>query len=236
MFLLVGPKRGGKGTIGRVLTGLLGAHHVAAPTLASLATNFGLQPLIGKPLALVSDARLSTKADSKIVVERLLSISGEDTLTIDRKYREPWTGRLPTRFVILTNELPGSPIPQARSRRGSSCSCSRRVFYGSENPQLTDELLDEAPAIFNWALEGLDRLNARGYFVNPGVRQGRHSANGGSVVAHLGLHPRSLRRRWTPARQGGHAVGAWKTWCEADNRPPGTKAVFGRDLRAPCRP
>ena len=41
-----------------------------------------------------------------IAVERLLSISGEDTLTIDRKYRDPWTGRLPTRFMILTNELP----------------------------------------------------------------------------------------------------------------------------------
>jgi putative DNA primase/helicase len=68
VFLMVGPKRGGKGTIGRVLTGLLGAHHLAAPTLASLSTNFGLQPLIGRPLALISDARLSTKADSKIVV------------------------------------------------------------------------------------------------------------------------------------------------------------------------
>src|SRR5439155_7959642 len=101
MFMLVGPKRGGKGTVGRVLSGLLGAHRVAAPTLASLSTNFGLQPLIGKPLALISDARLSTKADSKIVVERLLSISGEDSLTIDRKYKEPWTGRLPTRFLIM---------------------------------------------------------------------------------------------------------------------------------------
>jgi putative DNA primase/helicase len=106
IFLFVGPKRGGKGTIARVLTGLLGAHHVAAPTLASLATNFGLSPLIGKPLALVSDARLSMKADNKIVVERLLSISGEDSLTIDRKFREPWTGRLSSRFLILTNELP----------------------------------------------------------------------------------------------------------------------------------
>ena len=27
-----------------------------------------------------------------IAVERLLSISGEDTLTIDLEYREPWTG------------------------------------------------------------------------------------------------------------------------------------------------
>ena len=57
--LFVGPKRAGKGTIGRVLTGLVGAHNVAAPTLASLSTNFGLSPLIDKPLALISDARLS---------------------------------------------------------------------------------------------------------------------------------------------------------------------------------
>jgi len=42
MFLLVGPRRGGKGTIGRVLTGLLGVHNVACPTMAGLATNFGL--------------------------------------------------------------------------------------------------------------------------------------------------------------------------------------------------
>ena len=40
------------------------------------------------------------------VVERLLSISGEDTLTIDRKYRDPWTGQLPTRFLVISNELP----------------------------------------------------------------------------------------------------------------------------------
>ena len=37
MFLLVGPKRGGKGTIGRVTTRLLGRHNVAGPTLSSLA-------------------------------------------------------------------------------------------------------------------------------------------------------------------------------------------------------
>jgi putative DNA primase/helicase len=27
-------------------------------------------------------------------------------ITVDRKYREPWSGRLPTRIVVLTNELP----------------------------------------------------------------------------------------------------------------------------------
>ena len=105
MLLLIGPTRSGKGTIARMLAELIGRGHVAGPTLASLGTNFGLSPLLGKPLAIISDARLgSTPAHT--VVERLLSITGEDLLTVDRKFRDPWNGKLPTRFVILSNELP----------------------------------------------------------------------------------------------------------------------------------
>ena len=106
MLMLIGPTRSGKGTIARVLTKLMGGRrNVAGPTLASLSTNFGLAPLIGKPLAIISDARLGN-IPSHTVVERLLSITGEDQLDIDRKYREHWTGKLPTRFVVMTNELP----------------------------------------------------------------------------------------------------------------------------------
>ena len=231
IFLFVGPKRGGKGTIGRVLTGLLGAHNVAAPTLAGLSTNFGLSPLIGKPLGLISDARLSGKSDSKVVVERLLSVSGEDSLTIDRKYREPWTGRLPTRFVVLTNELPRLTDSSGALASRFVVFVLRNSFYGKENPGLTDELLIEAPAIFNWALEGLDRLNARGYFDSPqsgkeAVQQLEDLSSPISafirdtcVVGHNRVEAEML---WV----------AWKTWCDGEGRHPGTKAVFGRDLKA----
>ena len=223
--LFIGPKRGGKGTIGRVLTGLLGYHNVAAPTLASLSTNFGLSPLIGKPLALISDARLSGR-DTKAVVERLLSVSGEDSLTIDRKYKDPWTGRLPTRFMLLTNELP-------RLSDSSGALASRFIifvlthsFYGRENPRLTDELLTEAPAIFNWSLAGLDLLTARGYFVSPqsgqdAIQQLEDLSSPVSAFIRdecvIGDQTVSVEVVWT----------AWKGWCEAANQPPGTKAVFG---------
>ena len=232
IFLLVGPRRGGKGTIGRVLTGLLGAHNVAAPTMASLSTNFGLQPLIGSPLALISDARLGRKTDGSIVVERLLSISGEDSLTIDRKYREPWTGRLPTRLLVLTNELP-------RLSDSSGALASRFVvfvltksFLGREDPSLTDKLLVEAPGIFNWALAGLDRLNTRGYFEPP--------ASGREAVQQLEdlSSPVSafVRDRCNVRADQSVSVddlwSAWKDWCTDDNRGPGTKALFGRDLKA----
>ena len=215
-----------------MLTGLLGPHNVAAPTLASLSTNFGLQPVIGRPLALVSDARLGRKADGSTVVERLLSISGEDSLTIDRKYREPWTGRLPTRFLLLTNELP-------RLSDSSGALASRFVvfvltksFLGGEDPALTDKLLLEAPGIFNWALAGLDRLHARGHFEPP--------ISGREVVQQLEdlSSPISAFVRDCCRVGADESVPvddlwtAWKVWCSDENRGPGTKAVFGRNLKA----
>ena len=79
ILLLIGPTRAGKGVIARVLKALVGRGNYAGPTLASLGTNFGLSPLIGKPLAIISDARLGG-ANVHQVVERLLSVSGEDML------------------------------------------------------------------------------------------------------------------------------------------------------------
>ncbi len=87
ILLMVGPTRGGKGVIARTLGALIGRENVAGPTLSSLGGEFGLAPLIGKPLAVISDARFTGK-NSNIVVERLLSISGEDTLTVNIKYKE----------------------------------------------------------------------------------------------------------------------------------------------------
>src|SRR5206468_3316534 len=96
----------GKGTIGRVLAGLLGPEAAVGTSFSSLGTQFGLQPLIGKGMAYLGDARLSGRTDQGALIERLLSISGEDALTVDRKHLPPWEGRLPTRLMLLANEVP----------------------------------------------------------------------------------------------------------------------------------
>ncbi len=196
IFLFVGPKRGGKGTIARVLTGLLGTNHVACPTLASLSTNFGLAPLIGKPLAVISDARLSTRADSKVVVERLLSISGEDSLTIDRKFREPWTGRLPTRFCIFSNELPKLSDASGALASRFILFVLTKSFYGRENPRLTDELLTEAPSNLQLGAARTRPTDCASVPRQSRVRQRCHPAARGLVVTDLGVRSGCLRD-WT---------------------------------------
>jgi len=167
ILLLVGPKRAGKGTIARIQAALLGQANVAGPTLGSLGTNFGLQPLLDKPLAIISDARLSGRTDQAIVVERLLSISGEDLMTIDRKYQPPIAVRLPTRIMLMTNELP-------RLADTSGALAGRFIvlkliesFYSKEDPKLANKLIRELPAILNWALQGLHALRLMGVFGQP---------------------------------------------------------------------
>jgi putative DNA primase/helicase len=166
IMLLIGPTRSGEGTIARVLAALLGKGNVAGPTLASLGTNFGLSPLLGKPLAAVSDARLAG-GNVHQVVERLLSISGEDLLTVDRKYREPWSGKLPSRFLILSNELPRFGDASGAIANRFVVLAMHQSFLGKENHTLTNELTRELAGILSWSLDGLDRLNRQGKFTEP---------------------------------------------------------------------
>ena len=167
ILMMVGPKRSGRGTIARVLKALAGSNSVVNPTLSTLARPFGLSSFIGKPIAVFPDARLSSRPDNAAIVECLLSISGEDDQTIDRKHLPAWTGKLTTRFVLISNELP-------RLRDVSGALAGRliilrftRSFYGQEDTSLFDRLRPELPGILRWAIAGWERLNRRGHFLQP---------------------------------------------------------------------
>ena len=54
-------------------------------------------------------AGIGYKTDMAAVAEDLLRISGEDGVTVDRKFKSHWTGRLPVRFFIVSNEIPKLP-------------------------------------------------------------------------------------------------------------------------------
>jgi putative DNA primase/helicase len=233
ILLLVGPKRSGKGTIARVIRGLIGADNIAGPTLSSLGTNFGLWPLLGKTVAMIQDARLSGRTDAASVAERLLSISGEDALTIDRKNLPPVTARLTARFMLLSNELPklndsSGALPGRMILLRLTQSC-----YGKEDTALTDRLLAELPGILLWAIAGWHRLRDRGYFVQPDAGKGLVD-DLADLASPVGAFVRELCKV-APGCQIERSIlfDAWKRWCEGQGREhPGDSATFGRNLRA----
>jgi len=105
-------------------------------------------------------------------------------------------------------------------------------WLGKEDVTLTNKLLTEAPSIFNWALDGLDRLTERGHFEMPKASQEAvlQLEDLASPVAAF------LRERCKidPAMSVEVDVlwDAWKVWCEGQGRGPGTKNGLGSDLRA----
>jgi putative DNA primase/helicase len=155
ILLLVGPTRAGKGVIARVLEALIGPANSACPTLSSLGGEFGLAPLLGKSLAVIADARLNGR-DSSVVVERLLSISGQDLLTVNRKHRDQWTGTLPARLMLLSNELPELGDASAAIAGRFIPLLLTESWLGREDPTLESDLHLELPAILNWGLDGLE--------------------------------------------------------------------------------
>lgn len=232
MLLIVGPRRSGKSTIGRVLRQLVGESNVAGPTTGSLAGQFGLQPLIGKSVAVITDARFSGE-NIGIVVERLLSISGEDTITIDRKHIGSVTMKLPTRITICTNELP-------RMNDASTALAGRfmvlrltRSFYDQEDVTLTEQLVRERPGVLSWAIEGWRRLQERGRFVQPrsaedAIRDLEDLASPVSAFVRDRCVIGPGRRAWVD-----DLYRAWSAWCAEDGRTSVTnRMTFGRDLAA----
>jgi putative DNA primase/helicase len=233
ILMMVGPKRSGRGTIARVLKALAGANSVVNPTLSALARPFGLATFIGKPIAVFPDARLSSRPDNAAIVECLLSISGEDDQTIDRKHMPAWTGKLSTRFVLISNELP-------RLRDASGALAGRliilrftRSFYGQEDLALFERLRPELPGILRWAITGWERLNRQGRFIQP--------RSAGELVATMDelTSPIAafLRDRCVVEADAICPVSvlyeAWRSWCQEHGREAvGDGHSFGRDLHA----
>lgn len=165
MAVILGPPRSGKGVLQSVWHALYGSHAIASTTLPSLAGRFGAQPVVGKSIVIIPDMRFSGGFHEQAqVAQMLLSLSGDDHITVDRKNKQPLHLRLPGRLTVFTNEHPkiqdvsGAlmsrvlPMPMGQS------------FVGREDRGLTKRLLGELPGIAKWALDGLHELRRVGEF------------------------------------------------------------------------
>jgi putative DNA primase/helicase len=231
ILLIVGPTRAGKGVICRTLGQLVGVENTAGPTLSSLNGDFGLAPLLGKTLAVVSDARLNGRG-AHVVVERLLSISGEDVLTVNRKYRDQWTGKLPCRLMLCSNELPQLGDASMAVAGRFVPLLLDRSFYDQEDHSLEDTIAGELPGILNWSLDGLEQLTRQDRFTRPPGMDDtlRALQDLASPVAAF------VRDCCVKGPEETVAVDdlwtAWSLWAENNGHAKGNKQTFGRNLKA----
>ena len=233
ILLMLGPSRSGKGTIARVLQGLVGVGNYVGTSLASLGSQFGLEALVDKPLAILADARSDARPNA-VTLERLLKISGDDDMSVDRKHRVDWNGIMPTRLVILSNELPQFGDSSAAIIGRFVTLTMTESFLGREDHALLSRLIPELPGILLWALAGLDRLvrNDNRFTVPQSSEQTVRTMH--DLTSPIGAF---LRDRCTFGP--GHRVivadlyDAWCAWCKEQGRDhPGNVQTFGRNLQS----
>ena len=231
IFLNVGPTRGGKGVIARILAELVGRPtSPVPPSIASAASSASRRSSASRSPS--SPTHASRGRDSSTVIERLLSISGEDTLTVNRKYRDQWTGKLPCRLHVISNELPKLGDASTAIVGQILLLLTTRSWLGKEDHELERELHKELTGILNWSLAGLSRLANGNRFTRPPSAEEAIIA-----MRDLASPVAAFVRERCRVDAGGEITveelyAAYRSWCEDNGHAKPTKQNFGRDLRA----
>jgi P4 family phage/plasmid primase-like protien len=167
MFILLGVKRSGKGTILDLIKNLVGSANFCSPNLSSLSADFGLHPLIGRSVALVDEMNQQGRI-SDVAVDRMKSISGGGSVPINRKGKGELHQKLPVRFVVACNRLPGFLDPSGALASRLCIFTMWESFFGREDRNLGAALEAELPGIAQFALAGLRMLLVEdGDFIAP---------------------------------------------------------------------
>ena len=154
--IYTGRGRNGKGTLFDVWNRMLGPENVSSVPLEAMAREFGTEPLIGKMLNLAGDMNEVDAAAEGT----LKTWTGEDRVTVPRKYRSALDVEPTVKFIYGCNRMPWF--------KDKSDGIWRRVLvvpfkYTPKTPddidsRLRPKLRKELPGILNWALAGLARL------------------------------------------------------------------------------
>jgi putative DNA primase/helicase len=233
IVLLVGARRGGKGTILQLLNNMVGKTSSAA--LTDLATDFGLAGAIGADLISMGDVQADkgTPFQSQArIVERLVSVSGRDRVQINRKGREQWDGVLDARIVMACNKVPALKDPGGALRGRYVVIPFHQSFQGREDLALFDRLRPELPGIAAWALAGWKTLCERGQFVEAeGAAEVRGVLDGcGSPIEAFVTEACTLGTELTVERS--QLYGAYTGWAGTNGQSPASMQQFGAELGA----
>ncbi len=162
-FMITGQSRSGKGTYAGVLKHLLGTKTTSL-SASKLGGDFGTEPMIGKSVVFLPDVRIGKTANHDMIAETILTLTGEDNVTVPRKNKLDWEGKIEARLVVISNS-----VPSFRDRDGVVAARFKYVHLGvshagSEDLGLANKLAVDADVILFWAWQGWQRLTKAGRF------------------------------------------------------------------------
>ncbi len=227
MLLLEGNGGNGKGVYKEVVTALLGRRNVSNLPLDRFGRQFNLASTIGKLLNVAPEA--GSLAD--VSEEVIKAFTGEDTVSIDRKFLPIIEVKPTARLMILANNRPRfGDRSNGIWRRLIVVPFRIQIPPERQNRHLAEQLKAELPGIFNWAIEGLRRLREQRDFTQSAIGQAaltefRMEANPARTFLHEEVEsdPDSVVEKSS-------LYARYVNWCNAQGHVPLNASQFGKEV------
>jgi putative DNA primase/helicase len=177
-FLMVGPPRSGKGTLAYIQRLLIGGTAYVGLSFNSwLSNQFSKEALIGRKVGVFPDVRFKpgklygqvwdAGGITHTSAELVLNITGEDPITIPRKYLKDWHGKLALKLWLLANDPPNLNDTSGVLPLRFIKLLFTESFLGREDVDLRAKLAAELPGIAVRCVRAYRRLLQRGRFIQP---------------------------------------------------------------------
>ena len=226
-LILLGEGANGKTVVLTVLTKVLGEPNVSHVPLELFGLRFQLASTLGKLANIVSEIGDCNRVDEAI----LKSFVAGEPVHVDRKHRDAIQVPVTARLILATNNLPAFADRSSGLWRRLVILPMRVVIPADrQDRELTGRLLGELPGIFNWAVEGWQRLLAKGQFTEPKVCRDvleEHRITTNPTRAFLTDEMRFWPGARTPCRD---AYRQYQLWCTERGFKPLDDRQFGKEV------
>jgi len=225
VVFLLGPTRSGKGTYMRLMEGLIPEEHRSAQTLHSISNNrFSAAALHGKILNSAGD--LSDKHIDDLSLFK--SLTGDDLISGEHKFRDPFTFRNTALFFFNANNAP----TVSENSRAYFARVAPFVFphsyEGQESQAVEDKLQEELEGFLVHLVAGVQRYLNRGGYEPPNLIVRDLFAQQSDSVAQFASQALNMDAKSFLSTTRAHHE--YQNWALANTRKPVGKQNFLKRL------
>ncbi|MED0968185.1 phage/plasmid primase, P4 family [Bacillus paramycoides] len=165
-FIFIGKGSNGKSVLSKTIRKLVGEPNVSSVGLKKLQDRFGLQEFPGKLVNISGENEFS----GDFTTENFKLITSGDSLSVEKKNKDSYTTTIYTKLIILLNKMMDCrDTTDAFLRRLTIVPFNKKFVELKQgelavdgvaymDPNLEKILEDELPGIFNFSMQGLQRL------------------------------------------------------------------------------
>lgn len=173
LFYFFGRGRNGKSIVCNVMGRLIGEENIASSSFGSLTERFELSHIYNKRVCICPENSKAIITDTSVIK----ALTGRDSVKIELKYQQPFSEKLSTKIIVNSNHylkvndnsygfwkriLPVNFRITFVSQEDYD-SVENTDFMRIMDTNLEEKLDQELSGIFNWAMEGLKRLQGNNW-------------------------------------------------------------------------